>query len=425
MTQVLAHAVWDLLPAGQGIHVRVTTANAGWAGSPAKAAWQLRQKHLKYGPTRQQLEVLACRKVDTGSGARRTAAARAVERHFRGVAAPAFQVATSDDVTQDQANSPCRCETGWPMWSRKAGCPMKASDEDLLELVQAVLDGRETYRSAASKVGVVRSTIERRVKGLVRRLFAGGLLGSFREEWIDDIATLRRERAAILAAARLFTGAVAGGSVAVPGESELAQAAKRLREKGGTGHRDAALICVLFDTGMKTIELARLEVADYLAEDGSVRVVSNLRAAIAVNGVERPLHFNSQLVVESIDAYLVERARRMQGLGERARYRGLDPQSRLFLTDSGQPFLIKARSPSDPRPTCKYLQATLRQAFARAGWPGMTASRLRRHVAVAMNQQGATRGEVQAMLGLKAKRSVKRLTSTWPAPADSRMAHSE
>ena len=136
-----------------------------------------------------------------------------------------------------------------------------------------------------------------------------------------------------------------------PSGFTLAEAAKRLREKGGTGHRDAALICVLFDTGMKTIELARLEVADYLAEDGSVRVVSNLRAAIAVNGVERPLHFNSQLVVESIDAYLVERARRMQGLGERARYRGLDPQSRLFLTDSGQPFLIKARSPSDPRPT--------------------------------------------------------------------------
>ena len=41
-------------------------------------------------------------------------------------------------------------------------------DGGLLELVQAVLDGRETYRSAASKVGVVRSTIERRVKGLVR-----------------------------------------------------------------------------------------------------------------------------------------------------------------------------------------------------------------------------------------------------------------
>lgn len=302
---------------------------------------------------------------------------------------------------------------------------MKVSDEDLLELVQAILDGQQTYRSAASGRGVVRSTIERRVKGLVRRLFAAGLLGSFREEWIDDIATLRRERAAILAAARVFRGAVAGGSVAVPGESELAQAAARLREKGGTGYRDAALICVLFDTGMKTIELARLEVPDYLAEDGSVRGVSNLRAAVAVNGVERPLHFSSQLVVESIDAYLVERARRMQGLGERGRYRGLDPHSRLFLTDSGHPFLITARSPSDPRPACKYLQATLRQAFARAGWPGMTASRLRRHVAVAMNQQGATRGEVQAMLGLKAKRSVKRLTSSSPAPADSRMVASE
>lgn len=302
---------------------------------------------------------------------------------------------------------------------------MKASDEDLLELVQAVLDGRQTYRSAASELGVVRSTVERRVKGLVRRLFAAGLLGSFREEWIDDIATLRREREAILGAARVFRGSVAGRCVSVPGQSELALAATRLREKGGAGHRDAALICVLFDTGMKTIELARLEVADYLAEDGSVREVSKLRAAVAVNGVERPLHFSSQLVVESIDAYLAERTRRMQGLGDPARYRGLNPNSRLFLTDSGQPFLITARSPSDPRPACKYLQATLRQAFARAGWPGMTARRLRRHVAITMNRQGATRGEVQQMLGLKANRSVKRLTSTLPARADSQMVPSE
>ena len=83
----------------------------------------------------------------------------------------------------------------------------------------------------------------------------------------------------------------------------------------------------------ETIELARLEVADYLAEDGSVRAVSNLRATVAVNGVERPLHFNSQLVVESIDAYLAERAGwtiapcPRCGLGE-----GLDPPSVMAAT---------------------------------------------------------------------------------------------
>lgn len=299
---------------------------------------------------------------------------------------------------------------------------MKACDQDLLALVQAVLDGRRNYRSAASELGVARSTIERRVKGLVRRLFAAGVLGSFREEWIDDVATLRREREAIMAAARAFKASVVERRVDVPGQVELAEAARRLREKGGVGHRDAALICVLFSTGMKTIELARLEVGDYLAEDGSVRAVSALRGSAAVNGVERPLHFSSQLVVESIDAYLAERARHRHGLAEPEAYRGLDPHSRLFLTDSGQPFRITARSPSDPRPACKYLQATLRQAFARAGWPGMTANRMRRHVAIAMNGQGANRGEVQQMLGLKAKRSVKRLTAPAPATADSELA---
>ncbi len=292
---------------------------------------------------------------------------------------------------------------------------MKASDEDLIALVQAVLDGRLNYRSAASELGVVRSTVERRVKGLVRRLFAAGQLGSFREEWIDDVATLRRERETIMAAARAFNGSAGERRADMPAQTELAAAARRLRDKGGDGYRDAALICVLFATGVKTIELARLEVGDYLAEDGSVRAVSTLRASAAVNGVERPLHFSSELVVESLDAYLAERARRGHGLADPGRYRDLDPHSRLFLTDSGQPFLIKARSPSDPRLACKYLQATLRQAFARAGWPGMTANRLRRHVAIAMNRRGANRGEVQQLLGLRAKRSVKRLTTALPS----------
>ena len=32
--------------------MRVTTANAGWAGTPAKAAWQRCQKPLQYGSKR-------------------------------------------------------------------------------------------------------------------------------------------------------------------------------------------------------------------------------------------------------------------------------------------------------------------------------------------------------------------------------------
>ncbi|WP_164886938.1 MULTISPECIES: site-specific integrase [Piscinibacter] len=299
---------------------------------------------------------------------------------------------------------------------------MQAFDDDLLSLAEAVLGRQLTYREAASQLGVVRSTVERRVKGLVRRLNQAGLLGDFRAEWINDLATLRRERATIMAAAKEFRSPLPGKRAAVPDQRKLAEAAARLRVKSGAGDRDAALVWTLFTTGLKTIELARLEVRDYLLADGSTRTVSTLRPEAAVNGAARPLLFTSQLAVESIDAYLDARVHRMQGLGELGRYRGLDPNSRLFLTESGGPFLITPRSPSDPRPTCKYLQATLRQVFARAGWAGMTAQQLRRHVALAMSRKGADRDQVQQLLGLRSRRSVKRLTSTAEVSADSSTA---
>ena len=288
---------------------------------------------------------------------------------------------------------------------------MQACDGELLSLVEAVLDRELAYRVAALQLGVVRSTVERRVKGLVRRLFDAGLLGDFKAEWIDDLAALRRERAAIMAAAMAFKRPLPGRRTALPDERELADAAARLRAKSRGGDRDVALICMLFTTGLKPIEIARLEVRDCLLEDGSMRVVSTLRPEAAANGVARPLWFNSPLAAQSIDAYLAQRLRRGHGVGDAARHRGLDPRSRLFLTEAGQPFRITPRSPSDARPTCKHLQATLRQAFARAGWTGMTAQRLRRHAALAMTREGADRAQVQQLLGLKSRRSLERLAS--------------
>ena len=91
-----------------------------------------------------------------------------------------------------------------------------------------------------------------------------------------------------------------------------------------------ALIFVLFCTGAKPIEIARLEVRDYLNRDGSVRESSEMRSEAAVNRRSRPLFFTSSRTRAAVDAYLIERARRKLGVagsgatGDGA-YRGLDP----------------------------------------------------------------------------------------------------
>ena len=53
-------------------------------------------------------------------------------------------------------------------------------------------------------------------------------------------------------------------------------------------------------------------------------------------------------------------------------YRGLDPQSALFLTEDGRPLAVKSRSLDAPRPCSPVLIAPFRRILTRAGWTGAT-----------------------------------------------------
>ena len=97
---------------------------------------------------------------------------------------------------------------------------------------------------------------------------------------------------------------------------------------------------MLFATGAWPLEIARIEVRDYLHPDGSVRRESELRAEAAITGRPRPLFFASSKLDDALNAYLRVRLESRQGLGFASASRGLDPESRLFLTATGCGFEI-------------------------------------------------------------------------------------
>jgi integrase len=179
---------------------------------------------------------------------------------------------------------------------------------------------------------------------------------------------------------------------------------------------------VLFCTGAKPIEIARLEVRDYLNSDGSIRERSEMRPETAVNGRSRPLFFTSSRACAAVDAYLVERRRRKLGVTVAASgldaYRGLDPSSALFLTEGGWPFEIGGRGPNDQRETCRLMIATLRSIFKRAGWTGVTAQSARRVVARRLADKGADGAQVGEILGLSSSRAVRRLLGSNRRPLE-------
>jgi hypothetical protein len=109
----------------------------------------------------------------------------------------------------------------------------------------------------------------------------------------------------------------------------VAQGAVRIKGRTSRTWHDLALYYMLFATGLRPLEIARIEVCDYLHADGSVCSESELRADAAINGKLRPLYFSSSRLDDALTAYFRERC-------ERARRRGARLLSRITC---GQPLV--------------------------------------------------------------------------------------
>jgi integrase len=182
-------------------------------------------------------------------------------------------------------------------------------------------------------------------------------------------------------------------------------------------HRDVALLYVLFATGAKPLEIARLEVRDYLDEDGTVRSESEVRSEVAINGKARPLYFASEKVVAAIDVYLKERVRRGLVLRDSKHFRGLDPLSRLFLTDDGHEMRIRVKEDGKHRHhVCHVILDVYRKIFNWAGLRGASTLSGRRTVAKKLHDRGCDLDSIGEVLGLKGRDSVRKLVPKTVAP---------
>ena len=187
---------------------------------------------------------------------------------------------------------------------------------------------------------------------------------------------------------------------------------ERTRARTAWPNRDVALLYVLLTTGAKPLEIARLEVRDYLNADGSVREHSMMREEVAVNGKARPLFFASAKARDAIDSYLADRSRRAFCTTSRADFRGLEPHSQLFLTEAGAPFEIVAkREKGQMHFICTGIHNAYWSIFRRIGLPGVSAQSLRRMVAIRLFQRGATEEQIGEVLGISEKEAVRRLLS--------------
>ena len=280
-----------------------------------------------------------------------------------------------------------------------------------VRMLREVLDGA-TYEAVAQRFGVSRTAVERRIKSIAVQLTQAGGVDGLSQEAAGFVRRLRSRRDAIYAALERFTpGAPSEQQCArVLSEAEVALGALRIKRRARRTWHDLSLYYLLFATGLRPLEVARLQLRDYLHADGSVRRESELPAQAAINGRARPLYFSSGRLDEALGAYLDKRVTSSHAIGRPDVYRGLDPASGLFLGPAGEPYPIASHGdPAQERHICRALLEIYRRLFRYADIDGMSTQSARLTLMSRMYARCADEDQVGVILGIADRYAVREL----------------
>ncbi len=280
-----------------------------------------------------------------------------------------------------------------------------------VQMLRDVLDG-DTYEVVALRFGVTRTAVERRIKSIAVQLTQIVGVEGLTEEGAAFVRRLRLHREAILHALESFEPQLPVGlrAARVMSQPEVKQGAVRIKGRTSRTAHDLALYYLLFATGLRPLEIARLEVRDYLHADGSVRRESELRADTAINRKLRPLYFSSSKLDDMLTDYFSEQLQNHHGLSTQGHYRGLEPSSRLFLSPVGEAYPIEPNGDSGQnRFVCRKLLDIYRKLFRYAEIKGMGSQSARLTLISRMYERGADEDQVGTILGIAERSAVRQL----------------
>lgn len=289
--------------------------------------------------------------------------------------------------------------------------------KDSLEIASLMLRSMVAGASCehiAADFGLTKSAVSQKIRMLANDLQQiVGVVGVDEDE-SPTAALIRQHSDAYLEALEHFVPEAASvwrGQVIELANCRLDQHMAKIARHSRCVERDSALLLILFSTAAKPLEIAQLEVRDYLDETGEVRLRSYVRADIAVNGKERPLLFTDPELREAIDSYLLRRRTEGMAIHEKSSYRGLQPYGRLFLSRSGKSMAVKRAGPGSQHLVCKEIHEIYRRIFAHGGHSGINTAMARRLAAHRLHLNGANAEEIGVALGVKKLAAHKLLQS--------------
>ncbi len=181
-----------------------------------------------------------------------------------------------------------------------------------------------------------------------------------------------------------------------------------LRVTNGTSRypeRDCLILLLGITCGMRITEISLLEIGDIMFASGALRTEVSLRAATTKGCRQRCVYLTHRQTITALERYLAYRTER--GLGTELttdKYRGLSPQTKLILKQSGGSFCQNTKRRVNfggeriDYTAADSLQGYVTRLFLKAGTRGRSHSG-RRTMASNLLAQGTDIESVQQLLG--------------------------
>lgn len=173
------------------------------------------------------------------------------------------------------------------------------------------------------------------------------------------------------------------------------------------GKRNAALIMGATYWGLTPYELSMLSVKEVMAENGELFRIWVIPGHVAFNGEEREC-YTEEHVIPFFQGYIEWRLSNDWGLSNMPSYRGLDPESKFFLNDRGEPYKLSPRKAGTGEYQPRSMNEQLKRMIARTALHGATPSSFRDSYVRALYENGCGWKDLMFVTGIKQKRTLER-----------------
>jgi len=173
------------------------------------------------------------------------------------------------------------------------------------------------------------------------------------------------------------------------------------------GKRNAALIMGAVYWGLTPTELSLVSVQDVMHENGELLRIWVIPAHVAFNGEPRECHTENH-VLPFYDGYLDWRISKGWGTSNMHTFRELDPQSRFFLNDRGEPYKLSPRIAGSGQYQPRSMNEQLKRLISRTNLYGATPSSFRDSYIRGLYENGCGWKDLMKLTGIKQKRTLEK-----------------